>query len=219
MGISFRTFRASTSKQMDQPRRARTKAALSCDSLEGRQLLATLPVLPFSTPSTAVVATATNILQEKAPTAFAKYESDLAKAESTSRVSLAYENAISLNETQLDSAIESSGQSANAISAAVNHVQDIIDGAFTGTVYTSGLKADLEGTFASPQLVKLTISNMDAIAKQSCVSAKMKVTLAADMKAIGTILGPNPDTNLGAGAADRDPLTVYYDGQAGKFVR
>jgi hypothetical protein len=31
-------------------------------------------------------------------------------------------------------------------------------------------------------------------------------------------LGPHPDTDLGPGAADRDPLNVYIDGQANTFI-
>ena len=219
MGISFRIFGTSTRTHGDQNRRTRSKVSLTCDSLEGRRLLTTLPVVPLSAPPAAAVATATNILQEKAPGAFAKYENDLTKAESSSRVSVAYLNAVSLNEAQLDTAIESAGFGADESSNNVHQVQNIIDGAFTGTVNKAGLGAHLRGTSASPQLVKLTLSNMETIAKQSKVTAKEHATLTADMKAIGTALGPNPDTDLGPGAVDRDPLTVYYDGQVGKFVR
>jgi hypothetical protein len=218
MGISSRIFGTSTRTHGDQDRRTRSKVSLTCDSLEGRRLLTTLPVVPLNAPPTAAVSTATTILQEKAPAAFAKYQSDLAKAESSSRVSMAYLNAIALNEAQLDNAIESAGFSASQTSNNVNHVQDIIDASFTGTVNKAGLEAYIQGTSASPQLVKLTLSNMETIAKQSKVSAKEHATLTADINVVGAALGANPDANLGAGETSRDPLIVYYDGQATNFV-
>ena len=218
MGISSRIFETSTRTHSDNDRRNRSKVSLSCDSLEGRRLLTTLPVVPLNAPPAAAVSTATTILQEKAPAAFAKYESDLAKAESSSHVSVAYLDAISLNESQLDKAIGSAGLNASQTSDDVNHIQDIIDASFTGTVNKAGLEAYVQGTTASPQLIKLTLSNMETIAKQSRVTAQEHAVLTADTKTIGAALGANPDTNLGAGASSRDPLIVYYDGQATKFV-
>jgi hypothetical protein len=42
--------------------------------------------------------------------------------------------------------------------------------------------------------------------------------IASDQQAIAKVLGPSPDTKLG-GAAPRDPLMVYVDGQVSGFVR
>jgi hypothetical protein len=214
MGISFHVFGDAFGKNS----KTRTKTALACDSLEGRRLLTSLPVVPLSTPPIAAVASATSILQQKAPASFAKYEADLEKVEASSHISVAYENAISLNEAQLENAIESAGFSTAQATNDINHIQDVIDASFTGTVNKKGLEADIQGSSATPQLVKLTISNMDSIARLSGVSIKLHATLSADSKAITSALGPNPDTNLGAGAIDRDPLVVYYNAQASKFV-
>ena len=219
MGISSRIFGTSARTPGDQGRRTRSKASLACDSLEGRRLLTTLPVVPLNAPPAAAVVTATSILQAKAPQAFQAFASDLAHAESSSRITPAQFDALATIESALDSGINSSGLAPDVAAAKVGLLQDQIDGAFAGNVDRASVVANLQGTSASAQFINKTVADMQSIARSAHISPQVHSALVRHKAAIAAALGPKPDTNLGIGAADRDPLAVYYNAQVSEFVR
>ena len=222
MVISSRIFGTSTRTHGDQDRRTRSKVSLACDSLEGRRLLTTIsPLAPaeFSSVPAAAVATATSILQAKAPQAFQAFASDLTHAESSSRITPAQFDAIATMESGLDNAINSSGLAPNVAAAKVGLLQDQIDGAFAGNVNGAGVVANLQGTSASAPFINKTVADMQSIARSAHISPPVHSALVRHEAAIAAALGPKPDTDLGPGAPDRDPLAVYLDAQVSKFVR
>jgi hypothetical protein len=75
-------------------RRASMNARPVCEPLDGRQLLSTVPAVALATPPATAVANAATDLNALVPLAFAKFQSDLAKAESHSQVTQAAVNAL-----------------------------------------------------------------------------------------------------------------------------
>jgi hypothetical protein len=222
MGISSRIFGTSTRTHGDQDRRTRSKVSLTCDSLEGRRLLTTISpsaTAVLSSAPAAAVATATSILQAKAPQAFQAFASDLAQAESSSRITPAQYDAIATMESALDNAINSSGLATSVAATKVSLLQDQIDGAFLGNVNRASVVANLQGTSASLQFINKTVADMQSIARSAHISPQVHSALVRHEAAIRSALGATPDTDLGPGASDRDPLAVYVDAQVSNFVR
>ena len=104
----------------------------SCEALGNRQLLSTMAAPPavLPVPAASAVATAAATLNELDPTAFAQFQTDLAKAESQSRVSLAQVKKLARYEKIIDQTIESYSPNANTMAIVLNTVQTDVDNAF-----------------------------------------------------------------------------------------
>ena len=174
-------------------------------------------------PPSAAVASAAAILDSLEPTAFARFENELAEAESHSRVNAAQVNVLAQDEAALNQMIQSAGLHPHTSLGSLN-LQDVVDNALKGTPSEVASKrapldeyvADVPG---GPQLVRRTIAQMQVVARAARVSPLVHDALAADWSLFETALGPKPDTDLGPGATDRDPLEVYFNGQVIKFVK
>ncbi len=71
----------------------------------------------------------------------------------------------------------------------------------------------------STSLIRRTIAQMHVVPRTASDTAPFQDPISADEQVRSDDLGPTPDTNLGPGAADRDPLVVYYNGQVNDFIK
>ena len=124
--------RAQHSGPRDASRRSCVAPSPSCEALGNRQLLSTMAAPPavLPVPAASAVATAAATLNELDPTALAKFQTDLAKAESQSRVSLAQVKKLARYEKIIDQTIESYSPNANTMAIVLNTVQTDVDNAF-----------------------------------------------------------------------------------------
>ena len=97
--------------------------------------------------------------------------------------------------------------------------QAVLLQAHTGPQLERVLQQDLAGVPAASSLIPGTVSQMAVIARSARVSAPLRTALALDRLHFECELGPKPNTDLGPGAVDRDPLYVYSDGQVNNFVK
>jgi hypothetical protein len=222
-----------------RPRRQR-KLGVGCEALDTRQLLsAVVPAgAAFSTPAAGVAAKAASILERDAPTAFAQFQTALARAEQQSHVNPTDVTALAQDESVVDQDL------ASANASGLNDVQDWVDNAFT---YGSDGIRDVRRNLvplseASRRLDAIvggapalfngspsdgSVSPIDQLADQIAVVAKQaKLTPAVQSAlnrgytALNKALGPHPYVSLGPGASNvRDPLVVYYDAQVDNFVK
>lgn len=207
-------------------RRPPTKLRLECELLDGRQLLTTgvsATALASLVPSSSAVANAAAILDSLQPTDFARFENDLAKAESHSSVNAAEINALAQDEVALNQMIQSAGLHPHTSLGSLN-LQDVVDDALKDTPSEAAsnrapLYEYVAGVSGGTQLVHQTIAQMQVVARAVRVSPQVQKALSTDWSLLETALGPKPDTNLGPGATDRDPLEVYFNGQVDKFVK
>ncbi len=207
--------------------RRSTIVAPICEVLDGRQLLSAVPgaSVALSAPPAAAVTNADAILESIAPATFAQFQSDLARAEGHSRVTEAQVSRLATDEAAIDQAIVARGLDANATSDDLDQVQDAVDDAFhpymaNGLVQKRQVLEQLiSGVPGSRQLVSRTDAQILAIARAARITGRYHDALSADEQALTAAMGPTPDTNLGPGATDRDPLTVYYNGQIANFIK
>ena len=122
----------------DRDRRPRAKLNPLCEALDDRRMLSTVAAV-LSVPPAPAVATATATLNALNPTAFAQFQTDLAKAESQSRVTSAQVRKLARDEKIIDQTIESYSPDANTTSTVVNEVQTDVDNAFLETDVTGSL--------------------------------------------------------------------------------
>jgi hypothetical protein len=211
-------------------RRRSTNTNPGFEALDGRQLLST--VVPgaaagLSAPPATAVSNAAVILNNLDPTTFGRLQSDLARAEGHSRVSLAQASRLAGDEAALDGLVQSAGLDASATAGAMNHVQDAVDEAFHPTLDKNetwakdrqGLEDYLADVPGSTALIKLTINEVHVVARAAGVSGPIQRVLSHDEQILTADLGPTPNADLGPDAVDRDPLTVYYNGQVDSFIK
>jgi hypothetical protein len=195
-----------------------------CESLDGRQLLSTVPVVSLSSVPAAAVAHAASRLESVAPVPFSQFESALAQAESRSHVTQSQVNKVLQDEAALDQAIQSADLDTNNTSGDIGHVMDEVDGALAETTAQVASKLApldqyLSNVPRAPQFVRRMIQQMQVIARAAKLTPRLHDIVDTDDASLKQDLGPTPDTNLGPGATDRDPLYVYYNAQVGNFVR
>jgi hypothetical protein len=198
----------------------------ACEALDDRQLLTTgvsAATLAVLSPPSAAVANAAAILDSLSPTAFTQFESDLAKAESRSRVTPAQLNALAQDEVTLNQMIQSAGLHPRTSLGSLN-LQDVVDDALKDTPSeAASQRAPLDrfvaGVPGGTQLVRRTVAQMQVVARAARVSPQVHDALSADWHVFEDDLGPHPDTDLGPGATDRDPLEVFYNGQVANYVK
>lgn len=68
-------------------------------------------------------------------------------------------------------------------------------------------------------LVRQTIHQMQVVAAAARVGPPLHNAFSSANQILTSELGPSPNTDLGPGARDRDPLVVYFNGQIGGFVK
>jgi hypothetical protein len=208
-------------------RHALTKVCLGCEALDGRQLLSGGPAstVALTAPPPTGVANAAAILDGLAPTTFAQFESDLARAERHSRVTQVQVSKLAQDEAAIDQAIQNLGLDAATTSSDLTDVQDAVDDAFhpylaNGLVQKREVLGQLlSGAPDARQLASRTDAQILVVARAAGITGSLHNALSADEQALTVALGPNPDTDLGPGATDRDPLEVYYNGQIDNFIK
>ncbi len=109
-------------------RRAATHLKPVCEALDGRQLLSTVAALPM--PSASVAANAAAALEATDPRGFAKFQRDLAKAESGSHVTQAQVDALAQDEAAIDQTVTPPGLSPSVAANEVGEVRSFLDNAF-----------------------------------------------------------------------------------------
>ena len=108
--------------------RTDTKRRPACEPLDSRQLLSTVAALPM--PSASVAANAAAALEAADPRGFAKFQRDLAKAESRSHVTQAQVDALAQDEAAIDQAIIPPGLSPSVAANEVGMFRTFLDNAF-----------------------------------------------------------------------------------------
>jgi hypothetical protein len=227
----FRWIGRGSHRVSDPTRRPRSRSLTSvkpaCEALDGRQLLssgvsaATLAVL--SPPATAVAMAAAD-LTALDPTTFARYQSALAKVESRSRITAAQIDTLGQDVAAIDQAIQSAGLDADSTSSLKNHAQDVADAALVQTPSQAASKRLQLDQYLSSipgvvPLVRQTVHQMQVVAAAARVGTPLHNDFSSANQILTSELGPSPDTDLGPGARDRDPLVVYFNGQIGGFVK
>ena len=127
------------------------------------------------------------------------------------------------DEVALNQMIQSAGLHPQTSLGNLN-LQDVVDDALKDTPSEvaskrASLDAYVTGVPGGTQLVHETIAQMQVVARAARVSPQLHDALSTDWSLLETALGPKPDTDLGPGATNRDPLEVYFNGQAVNFVK
>ncbi len=213
------------------------RAQPACESLDGRQLLSTAAAAPvaLAVPPAATVATDAAKLAAVDPAAFARFENDLAQAESYSNVTQAQASLLAQDESAIDQAIEAGGYTSSATTTALGEVSDLIDNSFRSDpsqvthqrVYLvsvdgrpfvrkhdptivvnvrSLLDRGLQGVSGGAQLVSSTINQMQAVAQAVDLTPKLHTALANDWRTLANKVSPAT-------------IDVYYKGQVDNFIK
>lgn len=219
-------FRSQAGTTRGTCRRARNLQP-ACDQLDGRQLLsgASMAMVDLPAPSYQAAANAAAILDALDPTTFAQFQNDLSRAAAHSRVTPSQVNRLALDEGAIDQAIESRGLDSSTTAKDLNQAEDALDAAFhpymaNGLVQKRNVIEQLiAGTPLSRQLADRADAQILAVARSAGITGAYHQTLSRDEQTLTADLGPNPDADLGPGALNRDPLTVYYNSQLENFVK
>jgi len=192
--------------------------------LEARALLTAVTGGVLS-PTAAVVTKAQAVISGGAASEFTRYQSDLQRAEASSRVTSAAFANLKADGASLAQAIETAPLTSQGASQDLVELQDVLDQAFLDASDKSAqwnqvsqqLGEALYGVTFTTDLPDQAFTDMQTVARQARVTAAERQRILADEKAIDTVLGPNVDTDLG-GSVPRDPVVAYYDGQVTQFV-
>jgi hypothetical protein len=115
----------------------------------------------------------------------------------------------------------------------MNVAQDWVDNVFTyGSKGLATVDQNLKQTLENVPAVFIPSSSDGSIAPIDQLLNDLKMVSRAvnpkpalqsalnhSKRILTNVLGPSPDTNLGPGAAHRDPLPVYYDAEIINFIR
>jgi hypothetical protein len=204
------------------------------EELDRRQLLSTgagaATVAILAPPSTAV-AKAASILASDSPKAFAQLQETLSREAAHSHVTAAEATALAQDLQVVDQDIHGTGLTSDAASNAINVTQDWVDNAFTyGSKGLPTVDWNLQQTlknvpsvFTAPTPGTTTpidqlMSQLKVITRATRSTSALQSALHHSDKILTDVLGASPDTDLGPGAMDRDPLPVYYDAQVINFI-
>jgi hypothetical protein len=206
---------------------------LLCEVLDERRLLSTMAataaVLPV--PTATAVAAAEATLNALNPTAFAQFQTDLAKAEGQSRVTSADVRKLARDEKIIDQTIESYSPDAKTTSTLLSQVQTDVDGAFLeNTLAASSWAQEQQGlsqllaqslpqVHISTFVIRDAIDQMKVVARAAGGTSQFNDAIAGDWTTLANELGTASNINLGTGSADLDALDVYYDAQVDNFVK
>jgi hypothetical protein len=196
------------------------------EALEGRTVMSAAITGGFLTPTAAAVAKAQAIISGGAAAAdFARYQADLQKAESTSRLTPAAFASLKSDASSLSAAIQTAPLTSQAENQDLVRLQDVMDQAFLDgsnngsqwSTVSQQMGQALNGVIFTTNLPNQAYTDMQNVAKEAHVTQAERKRLQADEQAIAAAMGPNVDTALG-GALPRDSLVVYYDGLVTQFV-
>ena len=133
----------------------------------------------------------------------------------------------------IDQAINDAGLTKDAASTDINVTQDWVDNGFTygprglATVdwYLEQTLKNVPAVFTPSSTggsiapVDQLMNDLKTVSKAVKLTPSLQSALNHSKQVLTHVLGPSPDTNLGPGATDRDPLPVYYDAQVINFVK
>jgi septal ring factor EnvC (AmiA/AmiB activator) len=210
-------------------RRRLMKTNAGCEALDNRQLLSAAAAghAVLSVPLATAVANAGETLNALNPSAFAQFQSELAKAESQSRVTSAQVRKLARDEKIIDQAIETYSRDANTTSTLLNQVQTDVDDAFLESALPASswaqeqqglsqlLEADIPNVHISTFLIRDMIDQAKAVARAAADTAQVNKAVAGDWAALSSGLSP---TNASTASASLDPIEVYYEGQINNFI-
>src|SRR5262249_39231997 len=153
------------------------------------------------------------------PTLFARFQGDLADAEGHSHVTPSQAGQLAQDEAALDGAIRSAGLDANTTATDLDQVQDAVADAFRETPAELAkerisLDQDLAGIAGGPHLVRRAIAQMQVDSRATRLTSASREALATDWQGLESGVAGAAT----AGAGDRHPLQVFYDGQVGQFM-
>jgi hypothetical protein len=206
-------------------RRPRAGRGPKCEALETRTVLSAAISGGFLSPTSAAVAKAQAVVSGGAAAEFSRYQSDLQRAEASSRVTPAAFASLKADASSLAAAIETAPLTSQAVTQDLVELQDILDQSFLdgsarGSQWnevSQQMGQALYGVVFTTNLPNQAFTDMQTVAKEAHVTTAEHQRLQNDEQAIKTALGPNVQTALG-GSVPRDPLVVYYDGQITQFV-
>jgi hypothetical protein len=89
---------------------------------------------------------------------------------------------------------------------------------FTATASDTSVGGIHQGNAQATPLHQL-IGQMKVVARAARVTPALQTALNRNFEEIAGALGPDPYTDLGPGAAHRDPLVVYYNAQIANFIK
>ena len=217
----------------DARRRSLVKLSPSCEALGDRQLLSTLAASSalLSVPAATAVATAAATLNQSDTTAFAQFQTALAKAESQSRVTLAQVKKLARYEKIIDQTIESYSPNANTTSTVLNQVQTDVDNAFVESTLPASswaqeqqelsqlLNEALPSVHISSFVIRATIDRMKVVARAAGNASHFIDMGGGDWTSSFDDLGSFSDTSAGTVSANLDPVEVFYEGQVNNFIK
>jgi hypothetical protein len=211
------------------------KLRAACEQLDGRQLLstgATAATIAVLAPPPTAAANAAAILKNDSPRAFAQFAKTLAREASLSHVTSAEASMLAEDLQVINQDIASAGLTADQAASATHVSQDWVDNTFTyGINHLSTVDYNLQQTLkdvpsaftpsasgaASP--IDQLMGQLEVIAKEARSTTALRSAQHHADRILTNALGPKPDTDLGAGAMDRDPLPVYYDAEVVNFIK
>jgi hypothetical protein len=207
-------------------RRLQVGRGPGCEALEARTVLSAAISGGFLSPTSAAVAKAQTVVSGGAAAEFSRYQTDLQRAEASSRVTPAAFASLKADAASLAAAIETAPLTSEAVTQDLVELQDILDQTFLdgsdkGSQWnevSQQMGQALYGVVFTTNLPNQVFTDMQTVAKEARVTGAERKRLLADAKAISAALGPNVDTGLG-GSVPRDPVVAYYDGQVAQFVR
>jgi hypothetical protein len=205
---------------------------LSWEVLDQRRLLTTMAATPavLPVPTATAMASAAATLNALNPTAFAQFQTDLARAEGQSRVTPADVRKLARDEKIIDQTIESYSPDAKTTSTLLSQVQTDVDGAFLeSTVPASSWAQEQQGlsqllaqslpqVHISTFVVRDTIDQMKVVARAAGDISQFNDAIAGDRTTLANDLGTVSNGNQGTGSAEVDAIDVYYDAQVNKFL-
>lgn len=216
-------------------RTSSTKLSAVCEQLDGRQLLtagATVATVAILAPPPTAVTKAAAILQSDSPRAFAQFTQAISREGNFSQVTAAEASTLAQDLQVVDQDIQDAGLTADATRNAINVTQDWVDNAFTyGSKGLPTVDWNLEQTLknvpsaSTPPVSGATapidqlMSELKVVAKAARSTPALQSALHASDRILTDKLGASPDTDLGPGAVDRDPLPVYYDAEVINFIK
>jgi hypothetical protein len=218
-------YRALFVKKATGVQRAQVRRGPGCESLEARTVLSAAISGGFLSPTSVAVARAQAVISGGASAGLSRYQADLQRAESSSRVTPSAFANLKSDAASLAGAIETAPLTSQAVAQDLVELQDILDQSFldasnNGSQWnqvSSQLGQALYGVVFTTNLPDQAFTDMQTVAKEARVTAAEHKRLQGDEQAIATTLGPNVEP-IQSESVPRDPLVVYYDGQVTQFV-
>ena len=217
-------------------RRGANRLRPACEPLDGRQLLSTVVALPM--PSASVAANAAAALEADDPRGFAKFQSDLAQAESRSQVTQAQVDALAQDEAIIDQALTPPGLMPSVAANEVGEIRSLLDNAFqalpagvaTERLYLVVYPSNGPARPLKPKHDPSVVKNIQPMLDRSLAQVPDGKQLAQDtidqMRAIAQAVDLTPrlynaltaDATALSDNAGPGNFAIYFDSQVMNFV-